>query len=49
VCTPILLITVFVLLLAERLRFSITRDLKLRGCDTQVQKVFLGGSRAFLA
>ena len=45
----ILLITVFVLLLAEGPRFSVARDLELRGLDTQVLEVLLGSARPLFA
>lgn len=47
--TTILLITVFILLLAEGPRFSVARDLELRGLDTQVVEILLGGTRPLLA
>jgi hypothetical protein len=45
----ILLITVFVLLLAEGPRFSVARNLELRSRDAQVLEVLLGGARPLLA
>ena len=45
----ILLVTVFVLLLAEGPCFSVARDLELRGLDAQVLEILLGGTRPLLA
>jgi hypothetical protein len=45
----ILLVTVFILPLAEGLCFSVARDLELRGLDAQILKILLGGTRPLLA
>jgi hypothetical protein len=44
-CPPILLITVFGRLLAEGSRFSVARNLELRGLDAQVLEIRFGSAR----
>src|SRR5512134_1428619 len=48
-CPPILLITVFILLRAERSGFSIARDLELRSRDAKVLEILLGSARPLFA